>query len=150
MTSKKSKLLVLLAICIGSFSISGQTVKDTSAADEEETAMQEIEGDNMHVSLVNLIANPEKYNGKTIQVVGYLNLEFEGDAIYLHKEDYVHGLTTNGFWVRFSDKISKRADLNKYSKKYVIIIGTFDMNRHGHMGLFAGELKNIRRLDTWD
>ena len=37
------------------------------------------------VSLIRLIANPEKYHGKKIQVTGYINLEFEGDAIYLHK-----------------------------------------------------------------
>ncbi len=36
-----------------------------------------------NTSLIRLIATPEKYDGKTIQVIGYLHLEFEGDAIYL-------------------------------------------------------------------
>jgi len=30
-----------------------------------------------NLSLINLIATPEKYNGKRIQVIGYLHLEFE-------------------------------------------------------------------------
>jgi hypothetical protein len=101
------------------------------------------------VSLIKLISNPEKYDGKTIQVIGYLNLEFEGNAIYLHKEDYENGLTKNGFWVDFSREIQSRKTLNDYSKRYVIIVGTFKMKDQGHMGLFGGTLENIDRLDIW-
>ncbi|MBD2757895.1 hypothetical protein [Spirosoma validum] len=100
-------------------------------------------------SLIQLIATPEKYHGKLVQVVGYLNLEFEGDAIYLHKEDFTHSLIKNAFWVDFSEKIKKEKKMSDYSKKYVIIIGLFDMNSKGHMSLFSGELKNIIRLDHW-
>ena len=142
--------LVLTFIFICSISTYGQTRKDSAdKVDETKMAMREVGAKNMNVSLVNLISNPEKYHGQTIQIVGYLQLEFEGDAIYLHKEDCEHGMTSNGFWVDFSDKISKRQNLKSYSEKYVILIGTFDMNSHGHMGLFAGTLKNIRRLDKW-
>jgi hypothetical protein len=100
------------------------------------------------VSLVKLIANPEKYDGKTIQIIGYLNLEFEGNAVYLHKEDYEHGLTRNGFWVNFSGPIKEGKSLGS-SKKYVIIVGKFDMKSHGHGSLFGGTIKDISRLDTW-
>ena len=100
------------------------------------------------VSLVKLIANPERYEGKVIQVVGYLNLEFEGDAIYLHKEDYEHGLIGNGFWLDFSGPLKKTDEIVN-SKKYVIIVGRFDSKSHGHMGLFGGTLKDISRLDVW-
>jgi hypothetical protein len=37
------------------------------------------------VSLIQLIATPERYHGKFVEVIGYMNLEFEGNAIYLHK-----------------------------------------------------------------
>jgi hypothetical protein len=37
----------------------------------------------LHVSLIQLIANPEKYDGKQVAVVGFLRLEFEGNALYL-------------------------------------------------------------------
>lgn len=99
-------------------------------------------------SLVKLIANPEKYDGKIIRVIGYLNLEFEGNAIYLHKEDYEHGLTKNGFWLDFSGSIKENKKLD-FSKKYVIIVGKFDVRRNGHMGLFGGTIKDISRLDIW-
>ncbi|RYJ39676.1 hypothetical protein NU08_1345 [Flavobacterium anhuiense] len=102
------------------------------------------------ISLIRLISTPEKYDGKQIQVIGYLNLEFEGDAIYLHKEDFSKGISDNGFWVNFSKQISQKKNLNEYNKKYVIIVGTFDMNSRGHMGMFGGTIKNITRLDLWN
>lgn len=101
-----------------------------------------------NTSLIRLIATPEKYDGKTIQVIGYLHLEFEGNAIYLHKEDYEKGLSENSFWVSFSKKIEKK-NIMDYNDKYVIIIGTFKMDKKGHMGMFGGTLENIVRLDTW-
>jgi hypothetical protein len=108
-----------------------------------------VRGSDFTVSLVRLMATPERYHGKTIQLVGYLNLEFEGNAIYLHKEDFDHGLCENAFWVDVSEKIAKREDLKSYNKRYVIIVGTFDMNDFGHMNLFGGTIKNITRLDVW-
>ena len=47
------------------------------------------------VSLIQLIANPEKYDGKQVQVVGFLRLEFEGNALYLHEDDYTNNLYGN-------------------------------------------------------
>jgi hypothetical protein len=151
MTNNKTKLIIISTlIFICSIAATGQTSKDVIEKDNETTlAMREVESENMDVSIVNLICNPKKYHGQTIQIVGYLQLQFEGDAIYLHKEDCEHSLTSNSFWVNFSDKISKRPNLKSYNERYVILIGTFDMNSHGHMGLFAGTLKNIRRLDEW-
>jgi hypothetical protein len=101
------------------------------------------------VSIINLIATPEKYHGKKIQIIGYLHLEFEGDAIYLHKEDYVNGISENGLWVNFSDKLTRKKKPNDYSDNYVIILGTFNKDGHGHMGLFNGTMDNIIRLDYW-
>ena len=102
-----------------------------------------------NTSLIKLIATPEKFDGKTIQVIGYMHLEFEGDAIYLHKEDYENSLAENAFWVSFSRKLKKEKNVMAYSDKYVVIIGTFKLNDKGHMGLFGGTLENIVRLDAW-
>ncbi|GAA4317695.1 hypothetical protein [Flaviaesturariibacter amylovorans] len=103
-----------------------------------------------NVSLVQLIANPEKYDGKKIQVIGFLQVQFEGNAVYLHEEDYRHGISSNGFWVSFSDKLRRHRKVGQYSNRYVILIGTFRADRRGHMGLFSGTLENIVRLDGWD
>lgn len=100
------------------------------------------------VSLINLIATPEKYQGKIVRVVGFLNLEFEGNAIYIHKEDYEHALLKNAIWVELSrDEAVKNS--KTFSKKYVILVGIFEMKDTGHMGMFSGAIKNLSRLDLW-
>jgi hypothetical protein len=40
------------------------------------------------VSLVKVISFPEKYDGKCIQTVGVISVEFEGGLLYLNKESY--------------------------------------------------------------
>ena len=88
-----------------------------------------------------LIATPEKYDGKVVQVVGFLRLEFEGDAIYLHEDDYRHAILKNGLMVVTNPKIDLEAD--KLNLHYVVLEGTFDANNHGNMGLNSGTITNI-------
>jgi hypothetical protein len=101
------------------------------------------------VSLIQLIVTPEKYHGKAVQLVGYLNVEFEGDAIYFHKEDFANSISRNGLWVDFPRKYRQEVKPERHSRNYVIIIGTFDMHSKGHGYLFAGTLRDIKRLDPW-
>ncbi len=54
------------------------------------------------VTLVQLIANPEKFDGKSIRVIGFLRLEFEGNVLYLHREDYEHAILGDGMGGRYS------------------------------------------------
>jgi hypothetical protein len=55
-------------------------------------------------SLIQLLAHPDRYHGKKVQVQGFLHVRFEGTAIYLSREDAEHGITRNGFWVSFDPK----------------------------------------------
>jgi len=96
---------------------------------------------NNSVSIVQLIATPEKYDGKVVQVMGFLRLEFEGDAIYLHEDDYRHAIHKNGLMVVTNPKIDLEAD--KLNLHYVVLEGTFDANNHGNMGLNSGTITNI-------
>src|SRR5262245_25499828 len=73
---------------------------------------------NERVTLLQMLAQPEKYDKKEIQIIGYLHLEFEGNGLYLHKEDYNHGIIGNVIWVEATEKMEKdKKDLND---KYVI------------------------------
>ncbi len=105
---------------------------------------------NYTLSLVNLIATPEKYHGKKVQIIGFLNIEFEGNGIYLHKDDYEHGIYSNGFWVSIDQKTEKKISDDKLNKSYVLIEGTFNMEQRGHMGLWSGEIENITRIIKWN
>lgn len=100
------------------------------------------------VSLIQLIANPQQYDGKKVRFIGFLRLEFEGNAAYLHREDYENGLSQNAIWIDVPTNMSDRqkADTNLH---YVICSGTFRAALHGHMGLFSGTLSDVYRLQVW-
>ena len=101
-----------------------------------------------NLSIVQLIANPERYDGKRVQLIGFLRIEFEGTAVYLHREDYERGIEKNALWINIPTGMSK-AQSDAVNGQYVICLGTFDPAHHGHMGLFSGEIKNVERLQLW-
>lgn len=101
----------------------------------------------LDASLIQLIANPEKYDGKFVRVIGYLLLELEGNALYLHREDYEAQLVKNAIGVDPNSDMEK--DRGKFDRKYVLLEGIFDARNLSHMGLFSGELRKISRADVW-
>jgi hypothetical protein len=101
----------------------------------------------LDVSMIQLIATPEKFNGKIVRVFGYLHLEFEGDGLYLHKDDEREGLTRNGIWFDRSPEVE--ATPKRFTDHYVLVEGRFDAQGHGHMGLWSGTITGITRVMTW-
>jgi hypothetical protein len=97
------------------------------------------------VSIVELIATPRLYDGKRVRVTGWLHLEFEGNAIYLHRDDQVHGLTRNGLWVSFA----RQQGDSSCAGGYALVEGTFNAGHHGHMGLWSGAIEGIDRCMRW-
>jgi hypothetical protein len=49
--------------------------------------MRKFDPNAVDVSVVQLIANPQLFDGKKVRFVGFLRREFEGDAFYLHRVD---------------------------------------------------------------
>ena len=101
-----------------------------------------------NVSMVQLIANPQDFDGKKVRLVGFLRLEFEGDAIYLHRDDFENAITNNGLWINVPDDMTQR-QRGETNMTYVICEGVFRAGRHGHMALFAGEISDVTRLQLW-
>ncbi len=99
------------------------------------------------VSIVQLLANPEKYEGKLISARGFVRLEFEGNAIYLHKEDYEQSLYSNGLWLNAKD--CKRVDGQEFDTGYAWVTAHFTARHHGHMGLWSGALEDVRDCSEW-
>jgi hypothetical protein len=102
----------------------------------------------VEVSLIQLIANPQAYDGKRVRLIGFLRLEFEGNAIYLHKEDYEHGISENGLWIDVPRDMTKDQQ-QRVNTQYAICEAMFRASGHGHMDVFSGELTNVSRLETW-
>lgn len=92
------------------------------------------------VSLIELIANPSRFDGKLVRVTGYLVREFEGDAIYLHRDDYDHAIRRNGLWVTFG---KESPDLRCKTLRYASVQGRFNAKDRGHLGLWSGAIEGI-------
>ena len=99
------------------------------------------------VSLLQLIATPERFDGKLVRVKGYCRLAFEGTALYLHQQDYEHGMPENSVWLEISR--SEREGRKALQDKYVIVEARFGASERGHFGMFSGSLKEIARLELW-
>jgi hypothetical protein len=100
------------------------------------------------VSLIQLIANPQAYDGKTIRIIGFVHLEFEGTVIYLHREDFRYGIAKNGLWLDIP-KGMNQAQMKAINDHYVICTARFVANMHGHMGMNSGEVTSVSRLEVW-
>lgn len=104
--------------------------------------------DRPYVSLVSLIADPEKYHGKAVTVSGIVNIGFESDSIYLSECDYKYGNFSNSVWLSISGSVlgTTYEELQKANGKYVTIEGNVDAYSKGHMALYPCEIDNIRRF----
>lgn len=94
-------------------------------------------------SIIKLISNPEDFHNKRIRIVGYLKMEFEGNSIYLHKDDFESRNYQNAFWISITDVLKKEIIADESNETYVSLVGTFKMDEHGHLGLWPGEIRNI-------
>ncbi len=103
-----------------------------------------------NVSIINLIATPEKYNEKMVCFSGFLHLEFESYGIYLTQNDIQYRMSKNGIFIYGVDE-----SLYKFNDKYVYIEGKFinsieskDSRYKGHPSLFSGLIRGARIVST--
>jgi hypothetical protein len=100
------------------------------------------------VSMIQLIANPQQYDGTPIRLIAFLNLEFEGNVLYLHREDFEKTLPSNAIWISLTEQQARSS--KKLSGGYVIVEGIFSAEDKGHMGMFSGSVHEVTRLHSWE
>jgi hypothetical protein len=76
-----------------------------------------------YVSLVQLVANPDRYDGKLVCVAGFFDPEYEAATLYLHEDDYHNTLVENGIWVDLQS--TDGTHIRPLSQKYVWMLGRF-------------------------
>lgn len=101
----------------------------------------------VRVSLVQLVATPERYDGKQVSVVGFLVFGFEGDGLYLHKEDYDNGIDANAVRVDRTQDMSR--DLEKLNRNYVQIVGAFRQEGSPFGFASEGHIVNVQKCELW-
>ena len=102
----------------------------------------------LNVSMVGLLAVPERFDKKLIRTEGFLCItsQDEGDALYLHEEDLRFALDNNAVSLSFSEE--QRTRYKRASMKHVLIEGVFHANRAGPFQ--AGSIGEIQRLEIWE
>jgi hypothetical protein len=95
-------------------------------------------------SIIDLIANPDPFEGRKVTTYGFVHLGFEDNGLYLHEEDLVNNLFTNGLWIDLAEGV----DPSKCQDKYSLVEGTFKGGPSGHFGLWSGRLENVTRCES--
>jgi hypothetical protein len=94
------------------------------------------------VSFLELIANPDKFDGQLVSVTGFLGLDPpDGNMLYLHKEDYDNGILLNGIGVEVTKEMWN--DREKLDGTYVQIVGIFQSGeKHGNRYSVIAKVRN--------
>src|SRR5262249_1884257 len=96
-----------------------------------------------NVSMLQLITTPEKYDGRVIRVLGFLWLELEGNALYVHREDYENRLLFNRIGLTPPSE-----DYSALRGQYVIVEGGFNANRACHLSMCKPRSASDRPCDA--
>lgn len=91
------------------------------------------------VSVIRLIGAPGSFDGERVRVAGYCHLQYDGDALYLHREDHIYGLASNALVLDLGD-IDRRSMMDR-SDRYVIVEGTFVARELDDIRSYAGTLR---------
>jgi hypothetical protein len=93
------------------------------------------------VSVIELVATPERHSGGHIYVFGYLVDELEHHALYLTKDDAEYFNVRNGIWV----ELPTDSTVRRPKKGYVFVRGYFsnETNGCGHHALWRSQITNV-------
>jgi hypothetical protein len=97
-------------------------------------------------SLLQLLTDPARYDGRNVVVLGYCRLQFESLAIHLTKEDYTYSLG-NMVWLDLSSLEEITPERRKIG--HCLVQGTYNAKNRGHLGMFVGAIENIKRYEPW-
>lgn len=103
--------------------------------------------DPIHISVIQLIATPEKFDGKLVAVTGFLHIGHKADLLYLSQEDYNHALAENAIWFNLSEEMGR--DRERVNKNYVGLVGIFRASPSGGYPCPNGGLDDVKRYQLW-
>ena len=98
------------------------------------------------VSLLELIANPERFHGRRVSVRGYVRIEFEGSAIYLSKESFEAGSMRDALWLTPAANSPFAKPGATFGPRYADVVGRFDAFDRGHFGMYSGAITEVTRI----
>jgi hypothetical protein len=100
------------------------------------------------VSLITLLSNPERFDGKELRTEGYFVAHDSTLYIYPYSEDARYLSFTNCFVIE-TTKNTDFADAQTYARAnhhHVVLQGYFSASDRGDMGAYAGSFHQIAEL----
>lgn len=102
----------------------------------------------IEVSLISLISNPSKFNGKLVSVTGVSSVSNEYDAIYVSKDDYRYKINGNAICLDFNSSAVSRDKAYDLNGKYVNVEGIFRYEYNGDSYNFMGTIDSIKKIES--
>jgi hypothetical protein len=106
------------------------------------------------VSIIELIAAPEKFEGKLVTVRGFLSINHEkpnglyNAVLYLHQEDAKNVLLSNQIGLVPNEQMLREEE--KINRMYVMLTGVFrGVHAAGDDTVHVGVIKDIRSCTVW-
>lgn len=98
--------------------------------------------DFLPVSLIALIANPEKFDGKPIRIEGIALFDNKTHmySIFLTREDRRVGNGLNGIFLILAASLG---NIDRFNNKHVVVRGVFQAENKGHLSSFSGTLADV-------
>ena len=95
------------------------------------------------ISMIQLIANPDKFDGKSISVTGFFAPNWEGDSLYHDDNAYSNSVVSDSIWL---DRTEHAPEFKKeeLELKYVKIMGTFHLGDRGRLRGRVGGISDIK------
>jgi hypothetical protein len=98
------------------------------------------------VSIQELVAAPDKFNGARVRVIAPCHIEFEGSALYATEEAREARAAHQAVWLQLNWPLLP--DRRALNGKYVLVEGRFVSGSQGHEGLFQGAIVDVTRLEA--
>lgn len=112
-----------------------------------------------YVTVLHLIAHPERYHERTVVVSGYLHHRHEDHALYLSKEDADYGVRANAIALAYADSCyvhllaqpepmpcSRETGNDEADGRHVTIEGQFFAVRGDHFQTMYGSIPRVARV----
>ena len=107
----------------------------------------------IEVSMTQLLAFPQQFNGKHIVAMGYYySRDFESCAIYLTRDDALIGNIQSSIAIAgYKDgRIVISADSPSLDNKFIVVSGMFVAGPTGHSGLWPGMIYPVDSISVFD
>lgn len=101
----------------------------------------------INVSMIALLATPERYNNRQVEIVGFLRIGSmpEDDSLWLYEEDAKKRIFKNSFGLSLSTE--QRKLFLQLNQSYVVVEGLFEEAEEGSSQPNSGYIRNVVRID---